>query len=55
MDVLATDHALRGVAVPAVEHLVELRNEPRTLTLGMMISSVSLIAMLAVFIWAGVS
>jgi hypothetical protein len=53
VDVLPTDHALRGVPVPAGEHTVELRYEPLSLRLGLPISGISTLAMLAVFAVAG--
>ena len=40
VEVLPTNHALRGVAVPAGEHEVELRYEPRSLRLGLWISGI---------------
>ncbi len=53
VEVLPTDHALRGVPVPAGEHTVEIRYEPLALRLGLPISGVSTLAMLIVFAVAG--
>ncbi|MDP9358483.1 MAG: YfhO family protein, partial [Chloroflexota bacterium] len=50
VDVLPTDHALRGVPIPAGEHSVGLRYEPPALRLGLLLSGVSTVAMLAVFV-----
>ncbi|MDP9366179.1 MAG: YfhO family protein [Chloroflexota bacterium] len=51
--VLPTNHALRGVPIPAGEHRVELRYEPRSLQLGLWISAVASAAMLVAFAAAG--
>jgi hypothetical protein len=53
VDLLPTNHVLRGVPIPAGEHRVELRYEPLALQLGLPISAVSTAAMLAVFAAAG--
>ncbi len=53
-DVLPTDHVLRGVPIPAGEHTVELRYELRSLQLGLLVSGLSTVAMLAAFAVAGV-
>ncbi len=47
-EVYLTDGVLRSVAVPAGQHTVELRYEPKSLSLGLWISSIAGIAMLAV-------
>ena len=39
------DHALRAVPIPAGEHTVELRYEPRSLRVGIIISLAALIAL----------
>lgn len=41
MEVLPTNHALRGVPIPAGKHRIELRYGPRSLRLGIPISAVS--------------
>ncbi len=48
-DVYATDYALRGVALTAGNHHVELRYEPAPLKLGIIISAIAGIAMVIVF------
>jgi hypothetical protein len=53
VDVLPTNHALRGVPLPAGEHTVELRYEPLPLRLGLAISGVTTAAMLVAFLVAG--
>jgi hypothetical protein len=42
--VLRTNHALRGVAVPAGEHTIELRYEPASLRIGLWTSGITSIA-----------
>jgi hypothetical protein len=51
--VLATDHALRGVPLPAGAHTVELRYQPLALTIGLPLSLVTAGVMLVVFVIAG--
>ncbi len=51
--VLPTDHALRGVPIPAGEHRVELRYEPRALRLGLVISGLATAAMVVAFAATG--
>jgi hypothetical protein len=46
VDVLPTDHVLRGVPIPAGEHVVELRYEPLALRLGLPITGITALAML---------
>ena len=46
--VLPTDHALRGVPLPAGEHVVELRYEPLSLRLGLLISGVAALLIAAI-------
>ncbi|HYI15684.1 MAG TPA: YfhO family protein [Thermomicrobiales bacterium] len=41
VDVLVADHLLRAVPLPAGEHVVELRYEPRSLQIGVAISTVT--------------
>ncbi|MGH2557719.1 MAG: YfhO family protein [Thermomicrobiales bacterium] len=50
VDLLPANLALRGVPIPAGEHVVELRYEPRSLQLGLWISGLATVAMLATFI-----
>ncbi len=52
VDIVPTDHTLRGVPIPAGQHTVELRYEPPALRLGLFLSGVSTAAMLAVFAFA---
>ena len=49
VDVLPTDHALRGVSIPAGEHTVELRYEPVELRLGLAIGGIATLGMVAAF------
>jgi hypothetical protein len=53
VNVMPTDHALRGVAIPAGEHTVEMRYEPLSLRLGLPISGITAFAMVAVLAWTG--
>jgi hypothetical protein len=53
VDLLPTDHVLRGVPIPAGEHTVELHYEPLSLRLGLAISGVATLGMLAVFAATG--
>jgi hypothetical protein len=50
--ILPTDHALRGIALPAGAHTVEMRYEPLSLRAGLAISGIATVAMLAAFISA---
>jgi hypothetical protein len=51
--VLPTDHALRGVPLPAGEHTVELLYDPLSLRVGVGISGLAAMATIAVFAAAG--
>ncbi|MGN6031794.1 MAG: YfhO family protein [Thermomicrobiales bacterium] len=51
--VLKTNGALRGVALPAGEHTVVFRYEPREVTIGLLITGIAAVAMLAAFALAG--
>jgi hypothetical protein len=53
VEILPTNLALRGVPIPAGEHVVELRYEPRSLRIGLWISGIATLAMLATFAVAG--
>jgi hypothetical protein len=48
VDIYAADYALRGVPIPAGTHTVELRYELRSLTIGVIVSAVTLLAMLVI-------
>lgn len=52
VDVLAADHALRAVPLPAGEHTVELRYDPLSLRAGLVISGVTALAMLGTWLVA---
>lgn len=51
--ILPTDLALRGVPIPAGEHTVELRYEPRSLRIGVPISGASALLVIGVFAVSG--
>ena len=51
--VLPTDHALRGVSLPAGDHMVEFRYAPLSLRVGLAISAIAAVAMLAAFAVTG--
>ncbi|MDQ3467686.1 MAG: YfhO family protein [Chloroflexota bacterium] len=53
VDIVPTNHALRGVPLPAGEHTVELRYAPRSLRLGLAISATTAAAMLVIVAFAG--
>ena len=54
--VLPTNHALRGVPIPAGEHTVEMRYEPPALRLGLaIIADVTAAAMLTIFLASGLA
>jgi hypothetical protein len=50
VDVLAANYALRGVPVPAGDHTVELRYEPRSLQIGLIVSGFAYLALIAAVI-----
>ncbi len=52
VDVIQTNHALRGVAVDAGTHRIELRYEPRSLQIGLWITVITAIGMLGVSVLA---
>ena len=52
-EVLKTNGALRGVALAAGEHTVTFRYEPREMTIGLIVTGIAAIAMLASFVLAG--
>jgi Bacterial membrane protein YfhO len=51
-DVYATDYALRGIALTAGNHHVELRYEPSSLRIGVLISAIASLAAVIVFAFA---
>jgi hypothetical protein len=55
VEVLRTNHTLRGVTVPAGDHTIELKYEPKELEIGLWISGVTGSAMLTVFAAAGMA
>ena len=50
VEILPTDHALRGIPIPSGEHTVEMRYDPLSLRLGLWISGIATVAMVVVFI-----
>ncbi|MGB3328556.1 MAG: YfhO family protein, partial [Thermomicrobiales bacterium] len=52
-EVMRTNGALRGVALQAGEHTVVFRYEPREIAIGLVISGIAMVAMLAAFALAG--
>ena len=48
MHVVVADHALRAVAVPAGDHTLELRYEPRPLQIGLLLSALTAVVILAI-------
>ncbi len=53
VDLLLVDHALRGVAIPAGAHVVELRYESTALRSGLVVTGVTGAAIIAALGWAG--
>jgi hypothetical protein len=51
-EIIRTNHALRGIALPAGEHTVEIRYEPRSLEVGMIVTGSAAVAMIGVWAWA---
>jgi hypothetical protein len=51
--VLPTHHVLRGVPLPAGQHTVTLRYDPLSLRVGLWVSGVAAVAMMAAFVVAG--
>ncbi len=51
VDVEIADHALRAVPIPAGEHTVELRYQPRSLRIGLIISLAALLLLAAAVVW----
>lgn len=52
VEILRTNHALRGVPLPAGEHTVVMTYEPRSLTIGLWSTGLTSIAMLGIWFWA---
>jgi hypothetical protein len=52
-DISPVDGAFRGVAVDAGEHTIVLRYDPPELKIGLILSVISTLAMLAAFAWVG--
>jgi hypothetical protein len=53
VDVLVADHLLRAVPLPAGEHIVELRYEPRSLQIGVAISTATALVVIGALVVAG--
>ena len=53
VEILPTDHALRGIPIPSGEHTVEMHYDPLSLRLGLWISGIATAAMLVTFVVAG--
>jgi hypothetical protein len=53
VEILPTDHALRGIPIPSGEHTVEMQYDPLSLRLGLWISGIAIVVMLVIFIIAG--
>jgi hypothetical protein len=53
VEILPTDHALRGIPVPDGEHTVEMQYDPLSLRLGLWISGTAAVVMGVIFIIAG--
>ena len=52
VEVLRTNHALRGVPLPAGEHEVVVKYEPRSLRIGLWSTGLASVAMLGIWAWA---
>jgi len=52
IDILRTNHALRGVPLPAGEHTVVMKYEPRSLTIGLWSTGLASVGMIGVWSWA---
>lgn len=53
VDILRTNHALRGIPISAGEHMVVLKYEEPTLTYGLWSTGLTGIAAVGVWVWAG--
>ncbi|HEV2067940.1 MAG TPA: YfhO family protein [Thermomicrobiales bacterium] len=54
VDILRTNHALRGVPVSPGEHVIEMRYEPVELMVGVWTTAITSAGMVAVFGWSAV-
>jgi hypothetical protein len=54
VDILRTNHALRGIPLPAGDHIVELKYQPRALFIGIWITGGGIIAILGVWTWGAI-
>ena len=52
VEILPTDHALRGIPIPSGEHTVEMRYDPLSLRLGLWISAIATAVMVVIFVIA---
>jgi len=52
VDIIRTNHALRGVPISAGDHTVELKYEPESLRIGMMATGGMAIVMIGIWVWA---
>lgn len=52
VDILPTDHVLRGIPLPAGQHRVALRYQPASLQIGLALTCISTLVMLALFGWS---
>lgn len=53
VDILRTNHAMRGVPISPGGHTIEMRYEPAELTVGVWTTGLTSIGMLSVFVWSG--
>jgi hypothetical protein len=53
VEILPTDHALRGIPIPEGEHTVEMHYDPLSLRRGLWISGIAAAAMVVTFVTAG--
>lgn len=54
VDILKTNHSLRGVVVPGGVHEIVMKYEPEELRTGLWLSGFGLLTMMAAFVWSGV-
>jgi uncharacterized membrane protein YfhO len=54
VDVILANHALRGVAIGAGDHTVVMKYEPKSVMIGLATTGVTSVAMIGVWIWAGI-
>jgi len=53
VEILPTDHALRGIPLPSGEHTVEMQYDPLSLRLGLWISGIATVVMVVIFVITG--